>query len=85
MEAIVIRAKGEAELRNTSVPTIRDHWILVKVKAVALNPTDFKAIDNGYSVGAKVGCDYSGVVEQVGNYVTRFKAGDRVAGLTHGS
>ncbi len=84
MEAIFAVAGAEAAVRKTSVPTIRDHCVLVKVKAVALNPTDFKQIDNGYAVGAKVGCDYSGVVEQVGNYVTKFKTGDRVAGFAHG-
>ena len=35
--------------------------------------------------GATAGCDYSGVVVQVGSKVTKdFKAGDRVAGFTHG-
>ncbi len=35
--------------------------------------------------GATVGCDYSGIVEEVGPAVKKpFKKGDRVAGFTHG-
>lgn len=35
--------------------------------------------------GCTVGCDYSGIVEEVGSKVTKeWKKGDRVAGFTHG-
>lgn len=84
--AIVIKSAGNAELVETSVPALRDDYLLVKVRAVALNPTDVLHIDYLAPVGARVGCDYAGVVEEVGAKVTKpFKKGDRVAGVAHGS
>jgi NADPH:quinone reductase-like Zn-dependent oxidoreductase len=38
--AIVVVKPGEAAKQSVSVPKLRDDYILVKVKAVALNPTD---------------------------------------------
>lgn len=77
---------GEAKLvSNLSIPKVRDEWILVKVAAVALNPTDWKHIDRLDVKGPIFGCDYAGIVEEVGNAVTiDLKKGDRVAGFTHG-
>lgn len=33
--------KGKAELQEVPVPKLKDDYVLVKVKAVALNPTDW--------------------------------------------
>lgn len=41
---------------------VRDDYILIKVEAVALNPTDWKHVTFA-PVGAKIGCDYAGTVE----------------------
>ena len=89
--ALVIKEKGALEVRNdVPLPKLRDDYILVRTKAVALNPTDWKAVnhDAGYdspAVGAIVGCDYAGVVEEIGSKVTTpFKVGDRVAGFVRG-
>jgi hypothetical protein len=38
MQAIKIVSAGKAEVQNVPVPTLRDHYILVKVSAVAINP-----------------------------------------------
>lgn len=85
-EAIIVLPEEKvAGIRPVPMPQIRDEWIIVKTKAVALNPTDWKHIDFGYSnAGAKIGCDYAGVVEEVGSKVVDFKKGDRVAGFCHG-
>lgn len=84
--AIIIESRGKPVLVEASIPALRDDYILVKVKAVALNPTDILHIDLLTPVGARVGCDYAGVVEEVGSKVTKsFKKGDRVAGVAHGS
>jgi len=83
--AIVIKATGDARLEEAPIPKLRDDYILVKVKAVALNPTDWKHIDYLADPGARVGCDYAGVVEEVGSKVTKpFKKGTRVSGFCHG-
>lgn len=84
--AIIIKGAGKPELVDASIPNLRDESILVKVKAVALNPTDILHIDHFAPVGARVGCDYAGIVEEVGAKVTKpFKKGDRIAGVAHGS
>lgn len=83
--AVVVTKPGEAAVEEVSVPKLRDDYILVKVKAVALNPTDWKHVDFLTSKGARIGCDYAGVVEEVGSKVTKpFKKGDRVCGFCHG-
>ncbi|KAJ5348708.1 hypothetical protein MYU51_006865 [Penicillium brevicompactum] len=85
--AIVAQEPGRATLeQNVSIPELPDDYILVKTKAVALNPTDWRHIDFVPCKGAIVGCDYSGIVEAVGPRVQKtFKKGDRVAGFVHGS
>ncbi|RSL55299.1 hypothetical protein CEP51_014566 [Fusarium floridanum] len=70
---------------NVPVPTITSNEILVKVKAVALNPTDFKHLDFISPPGSIIGCDYAGVVEKVGDAAgATWKVGDRIAGAVHG-
>ncbi|KAF5609128.1 TOXD [Fusarium pseudoanthophilum] len=67
------------------IPSITPNEILVKVKAVALNPTDFKHLDIISPPNSIIGCDYAGVVHQVGDSVKdKWKIGDRVAGAVHG-
>ncbi|KAJ2997555.1 hypothetical protein NUW58_g621 [Xylaria curta] len=84
--AIIILQDGHsAAVRAVPMPQLRDEWVLVKVKAISLNPTDWKHID--YSIaehGCRLGCDYSGIVEDVGRAVSKFKPGDRIAGYVHG-
>lgn len=55
--------------------------ILVKVKAAALNPVDWKIQKYGMSVGAYpaiLGGDVAGDIEELGENVTFFQKGDRV-------
>ncbi|KAE9401298.1 GroES-like protein [Gymnopus androsaceus JB14] len=68
------------------VKNINDDYILLKVKAVGLNPTDWKhALGPLGTAGAIVGCDAAGEVIKVGSNVTHLKIGDRAAGFTLGS
>lgn len=88
-KAIEITAPGVATvLPDRRIPKLRDGYVLVKVVSVGLNPTDWKHVKGitGPVEGALVGCDYSGIVEEIGKGVTQdFKKGDRIAGLAHGS
>ncbi|KAJ5202108.1 uncharacterized protein N7498_006771 [Penicillium cinerascens] len=85
--AIIVQGPGRAVLKqNVPLPELPDGYILVKTKAVALNPTDWRHIDFVPCDGATVGCDYAGIVVAVTPQVKKtFKKGDRVAGFVHGS
>ncbi|CAM1511883.1 Fc.00g093960.m01.CDS01 [Cosmosporella sp. VM-42] len=86
VNAIIVLEEGkEAGVSKAPMPTVREEWILVKTKAVALNPTDWKHVKRGFAnAGSRLGCDYAGVVEEVGSKVTDFKKGDRITGFCHG-
>ena len=62
--------------------------VLVKVKAVAVNPVDTYIRAGMYPMDLPrpfvVGCDLAGVVEAVGPDVTKYRKGDRVWGSNQG-
>lgn len=64
--SIVIKAAGVAVIEDAPIPKLRDNYVIVKTKAVAINPTDWKHIDRLAPIGARVGCDYAGEVVEVG-------------------
>ncbi|KAJ5939505.1 hypothetical protein N7466_002639 [Penicillium verhagenii] len=73
------------KIATVPVPKIAEDEILVQVRSVALNPTDFKHVDILAPRGAIIGCDYAGTVAKVGAKMTEsWAVGDRVAGSTHG-
>ncbi|KAL5592463.1 hypothetical protein FOBRF1_013489 [Fusarium oxysporum] len=83
--AVVIKSQGVAELASVTVPSLRDGYVLVEVKAVALNPTDILHIDLLTAPGTRSGCDFAGIVQDVGaNVIKAFKKGDRISGMVHG-
>lgn len=62
------------------MPNAQGHDLLVKVKAISVNPVDAKiranvSPENGYKV---IGWDAVGIVTAVGDKVSLFKVGDRV-------
>lgn len=81
--------KNKAVVNDLDIPALRDDYILVKVVAVALNPADWQDLSEPFDPSSKpllIGTDFAGIVEAVGDKVTKeFKKGDRVAGLVHGS
>ncbi|KAK7897135.1 hypothetical protein LTR67_005024 [Exophiala xenobiotica] len=85
MKAVVYRSK-QAVVEDRPVPKLRDDYVLVKVKAVALNPTDWKHVAGEMPAeGGIVGCDFAGVVEDVGSAVTKaWSKGDKIMGVAHG-
>jgi NADPH:quinone reductase-like Zn-dependent oxidoreductase len=60
--------------------------ILIQVKAVSLNPLDYKIRDGNMRLltGSKfpkiLGADFSGIIKEIGSDISNFKAGDKVYG-----
>ncbi|ETS86155.1 hypothetical protein PFICI_04180 [Pestalotiopsis fici W106-1] len=86
-QAVKIFGPGKAEIAEVPIPKLRDGYVLVNVKAVGLNPTDWKALYRTEPpTGSRSGCDYAGIVEEVGGNLRKpFKKGDRIAGMAHGA
>ncbi|KAH6686376.1 chaperonin 10-like protein [Plectosphaerella plurivora] len=89
MEAIVVKTQpnnpSTFERRSISVPSLKDHQVLVRISHVAQNPTDVQSLDkNAFGDGAVLGCGFVGTVEELGPNVTRFSKGDVIAGLIWG-
>ena len=86
MKAYKLFAKRTAAVIEVPKPTLRPKYVLIKVACVALNPTDWKTIQQTVFSGSSltVGCDFAGTIEEVGTEVTRsFDVGDRVFGFAH--
>jgi len=89
-QAVVIIAAGKAEVVDVPYPKLpADDYMIVRTTAVAVNPTDWKHVEYADKLGCEgcyVGCDYAGVVEEVGPAVAKgFKKGDRACGPVNGS
>ncbi|KAH9032324.1 zinc-binding oxidoreductase ToxD [Lactarius hengduanensis] len=84
--AIVVQQDGSVALREIPVPKPGPDDILVKVVAAAQNPTDWKTAQHGKRAGAVSGCDFSGIVEEIGSNVPQGlrSVGERVAGMVQG-
>lgn len=71
--------------QNRPTPEIKeDYDVLVRVSAVALNPTDYKMPEYFPVPGAIMGCDFMGTVVAAGPEV-KVPLGTRVCGPMHGS
>ena len=74
---------GTYTVQEKPIPTPAADQILVKVKAAALNPADWRIQDPNHNIFAEaypivLGWDGAGVVEEVGSDVNGFAKGDRV-------
>ncbi|MDH2916273.1 MAG: alcohol dehydrogenase catalytic domain-containing protein, partial [Gallionella sp.] len=86
MKAILATAAGSTEvlqLRDIPQPELPSpHHLRVKLAAAGVNPVDTKLrAKPAYhpdKLPAILGCDGAGVVEAIGDKVTRFKVGDAV-------
>jgi len=86
MKVIEMRETGGPEVlipTEWAVPTLSSPTgLLVRLKAAGINPVDAKLRARGVLVPdglpAVLGCDGAGVVEAVGEKVSRFKSGDPV-------
>lgn len=80
------RAISDLTIIDVPKPELTANDVLIKVTAVGLNPVDFKIIENGvnaWSYPHIIGMDIVGEIVELGEQVTQFQLGDRVAG--HGN
>ncbi len=99
MKAIVYCDYGDAdvlELKKIEKPVPNDDQVLVRVRAVSINPLDWHYMRGTPYVmrlgiglrkpkDMRLGVDYAGTIEAVGKNVTQFKAGDAVFGGRNGA
>ncbi|MCL1670604.1 NADP-dependent oxidoreductase [Elizabethkingia ursingii] len=93
MKAVVLNAFGDIdqlEIKDIPVPSIGEDEVLIRAKAISINPVDSK-IRKGIGWAPELlaydpiilGWDISGIVEAVGTKVTQFKTGDEVFGMVN--
>jgi NADPH:quinone reductase-like Zn-dependent oxidoreductase len=75
------------QIAEVPIPAVQATTVLIKVKAVSINPLDWK-IRNGemkLMSGSKfpkgIGIDFSGIVEAAGTAATKYNKGDEVFGI----
>ena len=90
MKKIIYTTFGGPEvlqIAEVPIPEVQETTVLIKVKAVSINPLDWK-IRNGemkLMSGSKfpkgIGIDFSGIVRETGGAVNKYKKGDEVYGI----
>jgi NADPH:quinone reductase-like Zn-dependent oxidoreductase len=87
MKAVAVSAfRATPEVMELPKPEVRPGTLLVRVSAAGMNPFDWKMIDGildgsvPHQFPMILGVDGAGIVEAVGEGVTRFQAGDRIYG-----
>ena len=85
MNAIIVRQFGNPEVmkvEDVDLPQPADSQVLVRIEAAGVNPVDTYLRTGIHAHAPKLpytpGKDAAGVVEAVGDRVTKWKAGDRV-------
>jgi NADPH:quinone reductase-like Zn-dependent oxidoreductase len=91
MRAIILKSFGgveQLEYKETPSPKINDNEVLIRSRAIGLNPVDVKTrIGKGQAARLKLhdpmilGWDVSGEIVEAGSAVTNFKVGDEVFGM----
>ena len=73
------------ELTDATVRSPADHEVLIRVRATSLNRRDVFVMKGQYPVGSRDSIvplsDGAGEIVAIGHGVTRFRVGDRVAGM----
>ena len=99
MKGVVRRCYGTADvlkIEEIERPEVASNELMVKVRAAAVNPLDYHYMTGkpyvmrlstglGTPDRQRLGVDFSGTVEAVGNNVTRFKPGDEILGTRSGA
>ena len=98
MKAIVYEKYGSPDvlqLQEIDKPAVNDDDVLIRVRAVGINPYDWHFMTGRPYIGrmqfgllkpkvSGLGADLAGQVEAVGKKVTRFRRGDEVFGEVNG-
>jgi hypothetical protein len=86
MKAVIIKEHGVPILTEIEEQKMRPDYVKVKTVALAVNPTDLHHAAGAGRVGGILGCDLSGIVEEVGEQCkSDVKKGDHVYGVCHGA
>lgn len=86
--AYLTATKASLDIKESPLPKPKEFELVIRTRAVAINPVDYwqqmmgPDVFKWLSYPAILGYDVAGEVEATGSGVTKFKAGDRVAGLT---
>ena len=94
MQAIILEKAGGVEnliMKDIDKPVAKENEVLVEVKAISVNPVDYKVRANedvitmicGEERPVILGWDISGTVVSTGDKVTKFKIGDTVFGMVN--
>ena len=94
MRAITLAKTGGTEhfqMVDMEKPGVAENEVLIEVKALSVNPVDYKVRTNedvltmiyGPERPAILGWDVAGLVVDKGEMVSRFKTGDRVFGMVN--
>lgn len=79
--AVLETKQGSIVTRERPIPKPASGEILLRNKAIAGNPVEWMVRDYGFGITrypTVLGSDVSGVIEEIGPNVTKFKVGDRV-------
>ncbi|MGB7594243.1 MAG: NAD(P)-dependent alcohol dehydrogenase [Erysipelotrichaceae bacterium] len=84
MKAIIYdksQAPNSLTLQEIEKPVPNADEVLIKVLAVSVNAADYRSMKMGIVPKRKIyGSDVAGVIEEVGEHITKFKVGDEVFG-----
>lgn len=89
MKKVIYKRYGsiaDLEMAEVETPAVQSDEILIKVKAVSINPIDWKRLEGQLKIitGSKfpkgIAIDFSGIVEKKGDAISAFQVGDAVFG-----
>ncbi|MEO7048479.1 MAG: NAD(P)-dependent alcohol dehydrogenase [Ferruginibacter sp.] len=75
------------QIAEVPIPAVRETTVLIKVKAVSINPLDWKIRNGEMKLMSRskfpkgIGIDFSGIVEETGSVVDKYKKGDEIYGI----
>lgn len=91
MKAFVVKEWGEPEVFSEvelPKPEVKPGHVIIRVEATSVNPVDYRLRRFGWDIAPQLPAvlhgDVAGVIEEVGEGVTRFKPGDEVYGCAGG-